>query len=75
MLMDTDEHCLNWHTKSGFEEYIEFIGPRNEGAREPLAAEFLNKCVDGGAKMRLMKKIGLQKFSLVKTTLSTNVQI
>jgi len=63
--MDTNEHCLNWHTKSGFEEYIEFIGTRNEGAMEPPAAEIQNKCVDGGAKMRLTEKIGLQEFSLV----------
>jgi quercetin dioxygenase-like cupin family protein len=63
--VDSDQaHCLNLHTRSGFEEFIEYVG--TPGGREPDApgADFQEKSVDVGARSRLLGKIGLQELAV-----------
>lgn len=55
-------HCLNIHTKSGFDEFIKYIGtPGNGQQRVAPKEDFVEKIVDAGARSRLLRKIGLQE--------------
>ena len=57
-------HCLNLHTKSGFEELIRFVGVQGKGPRSAPSADFTEKSVDAGARDRLLAKVGLQELGL-----------
>lgn len=58
--VDSEEaHCLNLHTRSGFEELIEFAGTRGTEGCIPPATDFQEKIIDAGARGRLLEKVGL----------------
>lgn len=57
-------HCLNLHTRSGFEEFIEYVGTRGGGESPAPAADFQEKNVDAEARARLLAEIGLQELAI-----------
>jgi quercetin dioxygenase-like cupin family protein len=57
--MDTDVHCLNLHTRSGFDELIEMVGTKTDEVPAVPSDDFAEKEVDAGARKRLMEKIKL----------------
>ena len=58
-----EAHCLNLHTPSGFEKFVELVGtPATEKTLPP--ASFKDKEVDAGVRMRMMKKIGMSAIAV-----------
>ena len=53
-----EAHCLNIHTRSGFEELLEFMCEKEMNTKDP-ANNSTEKKVDAGAHARLMGNIGL----------------
>ena len=63
--VDSEEaRCLNLHTRSGFEELLEYAGTRGEADQTAPGPGFEEKIVDAGARARLMDKIGLQELTV-----------
>lgn len=59
-------HCLNLHTKSGFENLITYCGvdvPAGGTELEISDGTFLSKRVDLGVRSRLLENIGLQELT------------
>lgn len=56
-------HCLNLHTRSGFEELVRFACIAGKGPRSAPDEEFREKDVDAGAKARLLEKVGLKELN------------
>jgi quercetin dioxygenase-like cupin family protein len=58
-----EAHCLNLHTPSGFEKFIELVGAKTtlKGPPEP---SFKEKSVDAGTQARLMKSIGMMNVAV-----------
>lgn len=57
-------HCLNLHTRSGFEDFIQLVGTEIRGTKQAPSGSFQEKSVDGGSRSRLLAKIGLQELAL-----------
>lgn len=56
--------CLNLHTRSGSEELIQLVGTEGRGEKKAPGSSFHEKRVDGGARSRLLGKIGLQELTV-----------
>jgi len=54
-----EAHCLNIHTRSGFEELLEFMCEKSVLNATAPEKDTKEKEVDAGAQARLMSKIGL----------------
>jgi mannose-6-phosphate isomerase-like protein (cupin superfamily) len=65
MRVDSNEaHCLNIHTRSGFEELLELACEKSgKGASGPLG-QLKGKQVDAGTRARLLGKIGLTELAV-----------
>ncbi|KAF2650029.1 hypothetical protein K491DRAFT_721156 [Lophiostoma macrostomum CBS 122681] len=56
-------HCLNLHTRSGFEELIVLSGIVSQGEMAVPEPDHKDRPVDAGARGRLLRKIGLKELS------------
>ncbi|RDW64795.1 hypothetical protein BP6252_10446 [Coleophoma cylindrospora] len=61
----SEAHCLNLHTRSGFEEVVKFRGTKLDGRPMTLAGDIQDKVVEERAEARLVAKIGLVNLSAV----------
>ncbi len=59
-----EAHCLNLPTRAGFEDLVQLVGIEGRGMKKAPPGSFQEKTVDGGARSRLMAKIGLQELAL-----------
>ncbi|KAF4620118.1 hypothetical protein G7Y89_g14702 [Cudoniella acicularis] len=58
-------HCVNIHTRSGFDELIEYVGTPGKGQqRVAPSPDFVEKSVNASARLRLLEKIGLQELAV-----------
>ncbi len=63
--VDSEEaHCLNLHTRSGFEELVQYVGSPDTKGPPTLLGDSQEKSVDAAVRARLLDTIGLQELPI-----------